>query len=120
MVKKIILIGVLVLCFSYAKSQNVDWLYRTLYVQTDSCVDSTHCYTQVKVKVNANNVPDSMLITVSVGTSYGANNLFGLTIQNIPSEFNIPEVEEYEDNILTLQLGEFIIDSHFFVKTTIE
>lgn len=115
MKKIFLIIGLVFIALSLYSQEDEQWINRTRYEVTENCPDTINCFSQVYVDVNLSVIPDSAQILFNIGTTYGAGDIFTRQLQKTEAAFTLPDVEETEGGNISVYLGEYLIDEHFFV-----
>ena len=96
------------------------WINRINMIETQECIDSVTCYTEVIIDVNPVVVPDSLFIKVTIGSSYGLSDIYLASYQNTPSIGDNENVEVIEGGVIKINMGKYIVTEAFFIDMGIE
>lgn len=103
-----------------APQGNNDWINRINMVETDDCIDSVTCYTEVIVDVNRAVLIDSAYVKIIIGSTPGGSDIYNQRYQYTSSVTSLPNVSVADDGALKFSLGKFIVTESFFVDMLLE
>jgi hypothetical protein len=103
-----------------AVPSNNDWINRINMVETDDCIDSVTCYTEVIVDVNRAVLIDSAYVKIIIGSTPGGSDIYNQRYQYTSSVTSLPNVSVADDGALKFSLGKFIVTESFFVDMLLE
>ena len=103
-----------------AMPDNDGWINRINMVETQDCIDSVTCYTEVIVDVNRAILMDSVYVNIIIGSTPGGSDIYNQRYQYTPSLITQPGISVTDDGVLKFSLGKFIVTETFFVDMLLE
>ena len=96
------------------------WIKRINSLETQDCIDSVTCYTEVIVDVNRAILMDSVYVSIIIGSTPGGSDIYNQRYQYTSSVTSLPNVSVVDDGALKFSLGKFIVTESFFVDMLLE
>ena len=112
--KCLIVLAVCIVFIQASEDEN-NWIYRVNYLTTEDCPDSVNCFTEVKVDINMQRIPDSAFMKLKIGPEFGSETIFSQQYLNAASLTSEAGVVADSTGLVTITLGKYLIDGPFFI-----